>query len=192
MLTHLRPAIVLLGLMTVLTGVIYPLSLTGLLQIAVPRTANGSLVERDGKVVGSQLIGQVFASERYFHGRPSAAGQNGYDAAASSGSNLGPLSRKLVDRVTSDVAGLKSQGIAIIPADAVTTSASGLDPDISPAHAAIQIERVARARGIAGERVRAIVSQVTALPDLGVFGEPRVNVLQLNLALDAALAPGAG
>lgn len=192
MLTHLRPAIVLLGLMTVLTGVIYPLSLTGLLQIAVPRTANGSLVERDGKVVGSQLIGQVFASERYFHGRPSAAGQNGYDAAASSGSNLGPLSRKLVDRVTSDVAGLKSQGIAIIPADAVTTSASGLDPDISPAHAAIQIERVARARGIAGERVQAIVSQVTALPDLGVFGEPRVNVLQLNLALDAALAPGAG
>lgn len=192
MLTHLRPAIVLLCLMTVLTGVIYPLSLTGLLQIAVPRTANGSLVERDGKVVGSQLIGQVFASERYFHGRPSAAGQNGYDAAASSGSNLGPLSRKLVDRVTSDVAGLKSQGIAIIPADAVTTSASGLDPDISPAHAAIQIERVARARGIAGERVQAIVSQVTALPDLGVFGEPRVNVLQLNLALDAALAPGAG
>lgn len=192
MLTHLRPAIVLLCLMTVLTGVIYPLSLTGLLQIAVPRTANGSLVERDGKVVGSQLIGQVFTSERYFHGRPSAAGQNGYDAAASSGSNLGPLSRKLVDRVTSDVAGLKSQGIAIIPADAVTTSASGLDPDISPAHAAIQIERVARARGIAGERVRAIVSQVTALPVLGVFGEPRVNVLQLNLALDAALAPGAG
>ncbi len=192
MLTHLRPAIVLLCLMTVLTGVIYPLSLTGLLQIAVPRTANGSLVERDGKVVGSQLIGQVFTSERYFHGRPSAAGQNGYDAAASSGSNLGPLSRKLVDRVTSDVAGLKSQGIAIIPADAVTTSASGLDPDISPAHAAIQIERVARARGIAGERVQAIVSQVTALPDLGVFGEPRVNVLQLNLALDAALAPGAG
>ena len=192
MLTHLRPALVLLGAMTLLTGLIYPLAITGLSQAILPGAANGSVIERDGKVIGSHLIGQVFSSERYFHGRPSAAGQNGYDAAASSGSNLGPLSKKLMDRITSNVARLRTDGATAIPADAVTTSGSGLDPHISPAFAALQIERVARARGVDPDRIRALVAQATELPSLGLPGEPRLNVLQLNLALDAALASGAG
>ena len=188
---YLRPAVAMLGLMTVLTGLIYPLAMTGLTQVLLPGNANGSLIERDGKVVGSTRIGQVFTSDRYFHGRPSAAGQNGYDAAASSGSNLGPLSKKLMDRISGDVARLKSEGAGDVPADAVTASASGLDPNITPANASRQIARIAKARGVDADRVREIVRRHTEMPALGLLGEPRLNVLQLNLALDAALAAGA-
>ncbi len=187
MLALIRPAVVLLLLFTGLTGVVYPLLITGIAQVVLPGNANGSLVRNRERVVGSALIGQSFSSDRYIRGRPSAAGENGYDAAASSGSNLGPLSKKLVDRVKSDVAALSGAGAATIPADAVTTSGSGLDPHISPAFAALQIERVARARNVAADRVRAIVDQSVERPFLGIIGEPRVNVLLLNLALDAAL-----
>lgn len=187
MIAFIRPAVVLLLLFTALTGVAYPLLVTGIAQIVLPSNANGSLVRNGERVVGSALIGQSFSSDRYVRGRPSAAGENGYDAAASSGSNLGPLSKKLVDRVKTDVATLREAGAAAIPVDAVTTSASGLDPHISPAFAASQIERVARARNVAVDRVRAIVAQSVERPFLGIIGEPRVNVLLLNLALDAAL-----
>lgn len=187
MIALIRPAVVLLLLFTALTGVAYPLLVTGIAQVVLPSKANGSLIRKGERVVGSALIGQLFSSDRYIRGRPSAAGENGYDAAASSGSNLGPLSKKLVDRVTSDVATLRGAGAMAIPADAVTTSASGLDPHISSAFAAMQIERVARARNVAADRVRAIVDQSVERPFLGIIGEPRVNVLLLNLALDAAL-----
>lgn len=180
MLTHLRPAAVLLVLLTLLTGIAYPLTITGLAQIALPRTANGSLIVAEGKVIGSQLIGQNWSSERYFHGRPSAAG-NGYDAMASSGSNLGPTSAKLLDRVKLDVTALQSGGTVTIPADAVTASGSGLDPDISPAFALLQVPRVARARGI--DEV-ALAKLVTSSVADGAVGEPRVNVLLLNMGLD--------
>ncbi len=133
MTSYFRPAFVLVAIFTVLTGLAYPLAMTGLANVAFPTAAGGSLIVRDGTVAGSRLIGQVFASERYFHGRPSAAGQAGYDAAASSGSNLGPLSKKLLDRVATDVASLREPAGGLVPADAVTTSASGLDPHISPA-----------------------------------------------------------
>lgn len=192
MLTHLRPAIVVLAIFTLLTGVVYPLALTGFAQIALPGPANGSLVTRDGKVIGSSLIGQRFTSDAYFHGRPSAAGADGYDASASSGSNLGPTSKKLIDRVTADAASIEAAENGTVPADAVTSSASGLDPHISPAFAALQIDRVARARGLTAEQVRHLVAQHTQMPTFGVFGEPRVNVLELNLALDAAPHPPIG
>ena len=192
MTSHLRPAVVLLGAFTVLTGVVYPLAMTGLAQAVFPAQANGSLVERGGIIIGSSLIGQSFTSDRYFHPRPSAAGQSGYDAAASSGSNLGPLSGKLLKRVAQDEAKLRGDGAAAIPADAVTTSGSGLDPHVSPAYAEIQVARVAKARGVSPDRVRDIVTEKTAGRDLAVFGEPRVNVLELNLALDAALGSGSG
>lgn len=192
MISHLRPALVMLALFTLLTGVFYPLAITGLAQLLLPSGANGSLVMRSNQVVGSSLIGQSFASDRYFWSRPSAAGEKGYDAAGSSGSNLGPLSKKLVDRVEGDVAALRKAGAQTIPADAVTTSASGLDPHISPAYAALQIARIAAARGMPEARVRAIVEANIERPVLGVLGEPRINVLRLNLALDATLPVGAG
>lgn len=192
MLTYVRPALVMLVLFTALTGLAYPLAMTGLAQLALPTAANGSLVRKGGEVVGSSLIGQSFSAERYFHGRPSAAGEKGYDAASSSGSNLGPLSKKLVERVETDVASLRRQGAAAIPGDAVTASASGLDPHISPQFALIQVARVAKARNVPETRVKAVVETMVEAPVLGVFGEPRVNVLKLNLALDAALGSGAG
>lgn len=192
MLTYIRPAVVLLTLFTLLTGVIYPLTVTVVVQLVLPSQANGSLIMRNGLVVGSHLIGQRFTSDRYFHARPSAAGKDGYDAAASSGSNFGPLSIRLKERVQADVTALKSAGATTIPADAVTASASGLDPHISPAFAMLQLARVAAARGVNTVAIEAILSKHTQQPVIGVFGEPRVNVLLLNLALDEALKPGAG
>lgn len=192
MLAYLRPTLVMLAFFTALTGLAYPLALTGVAQVLAPSQANGSLVGRGDKIVGSALIGQPFTSEGYFHGRPSAAGDKGYDASASSGSNLGPLSKKLLDRVAADVSSLREAGAATVPADAVTSSASGLDPHISPAFAALQVPRIAAARKVTEDSVRAILQNNTEAPALGVFGEPRVNVLQLNLALDAALPAGAG
>jgi K+-transporting ATPase ATPase C chain len=176
MLTHLRPALVLLSLFTLLLGLAYPLAITGMAQAALPRQANGSQILTDGRVTGSDLIGQGFASPRYFHPRPSAVD---YDASASGASNLGPLSQKLMDRVKAAVAGQ-----TLVPADSVTTSASGLDPDISPANALAQVARVAAARGIPDAQLTALVAAQTQTPLLGVFGVTRLNVLRLNLALD--------
>lgn len=191
MLSSLRPALVMTLLFALLLGIGYPLALTGAGQLLFPAQANGSLVTDNGRVVGSALIGQGFASDRYFNSRPSAAGK-GYDAMASSGSNLGPASRALVDRVTADKARIAAaNGHPAVPTDLVTTSASGLDPDITPAAAYYQVDRVARARRLDPARVRALVAASVDQPLFGFLGEPRVNLLALNRLLDRLSArPG--
>jgi K+-transporting ATPase ATPase C chain len=196
MLSQIRPAIVLLVLMSVLTGLVYPLFMTGVAQLLFPHQAAGSLIERNGNVIGSELIGQNFTDAKYFHGRPSATTDTDpndatktvsapYNAGNSGGSNAGPTSKALIERVQGDVVQLKQERNAPIPVDLVTTSASGLDPDITPASAEFQVPRVAAARNMPVERVRALVAQATQDRFIGIFGEPRVNVLKLNLALDA-------
>ena len=183
MTEHLRPAIVLTLLFTLLLGLAYPLAMTGIAQTVLPHQAQGSPVLAGDRVAGSALIGQAFSAPGYFHPRPSVSA---YDAMASGGSNLGPLSQKLMDRVSGDVAGLGLAGP--VPADAVTTSASGLDPDITPGNAAAQVVRVAAARGLTEAEVAALVKAQTEGRLFGLFGEPRVNVLALNLALDKLAA----
>ena len=179
MLSHLRPAIVLTVFFTLLCGVAYPLAITCVGQAALNAQANGSQVTRDGALIGSALIGQLFESDRYFHGRPSAAS---YDASTSSGTNLGPSSKALAKALAERAA---AYGDARVPADLVTSSGSGLDPDLSPSGALAQVPRVAAARGIDGAQLRDLVAANTRSPDLGILGKPRVNVLALNLALDA-------
>ncbi len=196
MLKEIRPAIVLLLALTVITGLAYPLAITGIAQLAFPAQANGSLITQDGAVVGSSLIGQAFADDKYFHGRPSATTAPDpsdatktvpapYNAANSGGSNLGPTSRALADRLKEDTEKLNAENpAAAVPADLVTTSASGLDPDISPEAALFQVPRVAKARGLAEGSVRELVQGQVRGPLLGLLGEHRVNVLDLNIALD--------
>jgi K+-transporting ATPase ATPase C chain len=185
MVKQLRPALVILVLMTVLTGIIYPLGMTGLAEPIFPHQAGGSLVVQNGKVIGSEPIGQSFANPKYFHGRPSAAG-NGYDAGNSGASNYGPTSKALIDRIRGDAKKLAAENPNTpIPVDLVTTSASGIDPDITPAGAYFQIPRVAKARGIAPDKLKALIDAHIQGRYLGLIGEPHVNVLELNLALDA-------
>ena len=182
------PAIALLIVFTFITGVVYPAAVTLIAQVAFPRQANGSMLVVDGQTVGSSLIGQAFSDPKYFWGRPSAAGADGYDASASAGSNLSTTSKALIDRITAEVDRLRAaNGDAPIPADLVTTSASGLDPDISPAAAEYQVARVAAARGISPDAVRAAVARHTEGPLFWFLGEPRVDVLELNLDLDGLL-----
>src|SRR6516162_1433560 len=198
MLREIRPAIILLLGLTLITGLIYPLAMTAIAGVIFPKQAQGSLIEKDGKVVGSALIGQEFKDDKYFHGRPSATTAPDpndstktvpapYNAANSGGSNLGPTSKALNDRIKEDVEKLKAENPnRTVPVDLVTTSASGLDPDISPEGALFQVPRVAKARNMPEERVRELVAQTTQGRLLGLLGEPRVNVLALNMALDAA------
>jgi K+-transporting ATPase ATPase C chain len=200
MLKEIRPAILVLAVLTLITGVAYPLAMTAIAGVIFPKQAQGSLIERDGKVVGSALIGQEFKDDKYFHGRPSATSAPDpadasktvpapYNAANSGGSNLGPTSKALNDRIKQDVDKLKAENPnAAVPADLVTTSASGLDPDISPEAALFQAPRVAKARNMPDDRVRQLVTDNTEGRLGGLLGEPRVNVLALNLALDAAVS----
>jgi len=187
MRSQLRPAILLLLLLTLICGVIYPLSITGIAGVLFPHQAGGSLIVKEGRVIGSELIGQNFTRPEYFHPRPSAAG-GGYDAAASSGSNLGPTSKILIDRADSLAQSLRQQNPSVhVPVELATASGSGLDPHISPAAAAFQIPRVAAARGVLPKEIEQIVARVTEPRDFGILGEPRINVLRLNLMLDAEL-----
>ena len=187
MFAELKPALLITIVFTVLTGILYPLAVTGVAQLVFPHQANGSIVSAHGKEVGSSLIAQNFTKSEYFHPRPSAAGDKGYDPTSSGASNLGPTSKALNDRVKEDVDKLKAENPSEpVPVDLVTTSGSGLDPDISPEAALFQVPRVAKARNMPEDRVRELVTENTAGRLAGLFGEPRVNVLELNLALDRA------